>query len=86
MKCKVFDPIYFHSKSHFEDDVTKNYLVFYSAYIYFKKIANSNHILVWKPKRLSNESIKPYVSSNKSLAFTLNYVSTKPQVKFDGAR
>ena len=85
MKRKVFDSIYFHSKSHFEDDVTKNYLVFHSTYIYFKQIANSNHILAWKPKRLSDESIKPSVSSNNSLALTLNYVSTKPQVKFDGA-
>ena len=38
-KLKTFDSSYFIGKSHFEEDVTQNYLVFQPIYKYFKRIA-----------------------------------------------
>ena len=35
---------------------------------YFKKIANTESILSWESKRLSNETITPDTSSNNSPA------------------
>ena len=46
-KLKTFDLIYFRGKSHFEEDVTQNYLIFQPMYRYFKQIAgvgNDNYI------------------------------------------
>ena len=55
-------------KSHFEDDGTQNYLVFQTVYRYFKTVsANDTHILSWKSKGLSNESIKPPSTINNFL-------------------
>ena len=52
---------------------------------YLKKIASSNHILAWKSKGLTVESIKPPAASNNNLAPVLNYINTKSRVKFDGS-
>ena len=57
-KLKTFDSGYFIRKSHFEEDGTQNYLVFQPMYRYFK-IGNSDYVLSWKSKGLSNESITP---------------------------
>ena len=57
VKLRAFDSIYFHGKSHFENDGTHNYLVFLAI---FKNIVNRDHISVWKPKALLNECIKPW--------------------------
>ena len=46
--------------------------------------ANDSNILSWKSKGLSNESIKAPTTSNKVLNPTLNFVSTKIRVKFNG--
>ena len=46
--------------------------------------ANDSNILSWKSKGLSNESIKAPTTSNKILNPTLNFVSTKIRVKFNG--
>ena len=46
--------------------------------------ANDSNILPWKSKGLSNESIKAPTTSNKILNLTLNFVSTKIRVKFNG--
>ena len=51
----------------------------------FKKNANSENILAWKSKGLSDESIKPPVASNNNLARSLNYIHTKIRVKLDGS-
>ena len=40
---------------------------------------------MWKPKGLSDESIKPPVLSSNSLAPALNYIKTKSQVKINGS-
>ena len=39
-KLKTFDSSYFIGKSHFEEDVTQNYLVFQPMYIYCKRVAS----------------------------------------------
>ena len=67
-KLETFDSIYLRGKSDFEDDGNQNYLVFQTAYRYFKTvIINNSNILSWKSKGLSNESIKPSSTSNKML-------------------
>ena len=66
-KLKTFDSSYFIRKSHFEEDDTKNYLVFQSINKYFKVIINTDYIPSWKPKGLSAESIKPPITSDNSL-------------------
>ena len=69
-KSETFDSIYFPGKSNFEDDVTQNYLVFQTAYRYFKTDRiNDSNILSWKSKGLSDESIKHSSTSDKMLIF-----------------
>ena len=70
-------------KSHFEDDSTQNYFVFQPIYRYFKKTANSIHILVSQSKGLSVETIKPPATSN--IAPSLNYNGVRPRINFDGS-
>ena len=48
---------YFKGKNHFEENSTQNYLVFQPTYKYFKKIGNTDKILEWKSKGLSDEII-----------------------------
>ena len=52
-----FDSLCFRGKNHFENNGTQNYLVFQPTQRYFKTVGF--HILSWKSKRLSDESIKP---------------------------
>ena len=59
--------------------------MFQPVYKYFKKIDNTEHISAWKSKGFSDESIKPPVTSNNSLAPSLNYIGVKTRVKFDGS-
>ena len=44
-KLKTFDSSNFIGKSHFEEDVTQNYLVFKPIVRYFKVITGTNYIL-----------------------------------------
>ena len=67
-KVKTFDSIYCRGKSHFEEDDTQNYIVFQLIYRYFTTIANTRYILEWKSKGLSDESIKPAVTSDNDLS------------------
>ena len=83
-KLKTFDCSYFIGKSHFEEDVVQNYLVFQPMYRYFKT-DSSYHILSWTTKELSNESIKPPSAPNKFITHSLNYLGTKIRVKFSGS-
>ena len=71
-------------KSHFEEDGTQNYLVFQSIYRYFKT-SNSDYLLSWTSKGLSNESITPPSAPNNFLSPSLNYLVTKIKVKFRGS-
>ena len=47
-------------------------------------MGNSNRILTWKLKGLSDESIKPPATSDNSIAPALNDINPKIQVKFNG--
>ena len=63
----------FRGKSHFEDDGIQNCLVFQTTQRYFKMVSNNNdHILSWKSKGLSGESIKPPSIPNNILNASLN--------------
>ena len=74
MKLQAFDSIYFLGKSHFEDDGMQNCLVLHAVHRCFKKIGNSVHISTRKSKGLSDESIKPPIISDISLAPSINYI------------
>ena len=63
-KLKTLDLSYFTGKSHFEDGA-QNYLVFQPIKGYFK--INGKYILSWQSKGLSDETIKPYATSDNSL-------------------
>ena len=41
-KLETFDSIYFRGESHFKDDANQNYLVFQTAYKYFKTVSNND--------------------------------------------
>ena len=74
-KLKTFDSSYFIGKSHFEEDGTQNYLVFQPIHKYFEfvNINNEWYITSWKSKGLSEESIKPPVTSDNSLNPLIDY-------------
>ena len=77
-KLKTFDSGYFIGKSHFEEDGTQNYLVFQPIYRYFKT-SNSDYVLSWTSKGLSNESIKPPTTSDSSLTSILSIMVPKQE-------
>ena len=87
-KLKTFDSNYFISKSHFEDGA-QNYLVFQPIHIYFKFVVINNewYITSWKSKGISEESIKPLVTSDNSLNPLINYYyyNNKIRAKFTGS-
>ena len=72
-KLKTFDLGYFIAKSHFEEDDAQNYLIFQPLYKYFKVISNTDYVSSWQSKGLSNENIKPPVTSDNSLTPALSY-------------
>ena len=74
-KLKTFDSSYFIGKSHFEEDGTRNYLVFQPLIRCFKvnTITNTDYILSRKSKGLSAESIKPPTTSDNRLTPELHY-------------
>ena len=54
-------------------------------YRYFKVITNTEYILSWKSKGLSDENIKPPTTSDNSLTPKLNYYDPKIRVKHTGS-
>ena len=52
---------------------------------YFKVIADKKYISLWKPKRLSDESIKPPTTSDNSLTPLIDYRGNKIKIKFTGS-
>ena len=62
-KLKTFDSSYFIGKSHFEEDVTQNCLVFEPMSKYFKLITDALSILSWQSKELSNKNSDPLTTS-----------------------
>ena len=85
-KRKAFDSSYLISKSHFEEDGTTNYLVFQPMYRYFKRVDNSNYILLSKSKGVPDESIKASSAPYNFLNPVLEYLGAKPRVRFSGNR
>ena len=83
IKLQAFNSICFRGKSQFEDDGTQNYILLQPIYRYFKKIDNTNYISLWKSKGLSNEIIKPCITSHNKLAPALSYIGNKTRVEFD---
>ena len=84
-KLQAFDSSYFRGKIHFEDDGTKNYLIFQPMYRYFKKIGNTDHISAWNSIGLSRKIIKPLTTSDNSFAPTLSYFGNRARVKVSGS-
>ena len=86
-KLKTFDSSYFTGKSHFEEGGTQNYFLFQRIFRFFKSIGNSDYVLEWKPKGLSDsdESIKSPTTNNNILDPSLNYLRVKIRVKFHGS-
>ena len=76
-KLKRFDMRSFINKSHFEEDDTKNYLVFQALNRYFRIIVSKKYISEWKSKRLSDESVKPPSTSDNSLTPLIDYLGNK---------
>ena len=85
MKLKTFDSSDFIGKSHFEEDGTQNYLVFQPINRYFKVIANTLYISSWKSEGLSDETIKPSVTSDNSFTPLIDYLANKIRLKFSGS-
>ena len=83
-KLKTFDSSYYHGKNYFDEDGALNYLVFQPLNKYFKLIANTSYVSLWKSKGLSCESIKSPTTSDNSLTPELNYYGTKTRVKLIG--
>ena len=83
---KTFDLSYFIGKI-FDEDGTKNDLVFQPIIRYYKvnTITNTGYVLSWKCKGLSAESIKLPTTSDNSLTSELNYDGSKARVKFTGS-
>ena len=83
-KFKSFDSSYFSGKNHFENDGTKNYLVFQPLYKYFTFITGTQYISSWKSKGLSPETIKHFATSDNSLTPIINFVFDKIRPKRNG--
>ena len=83
-KLKTFDSSYFIGKSHFEEGGMQNYSVFQPMYKYFKRIS-SDYILSWKSKGISDENNKPPSAPCNFPAPSLDYLGTKPRVRFSGS-
>ena len=60
---------------------TQNYLVFQLMYPF----GNTDYVLSWKSKGLSDETIKSPSTSDNSLAPSLSYYDTKTRVNFTGS-
>ena len=85
-KLKTFDSSYYNGKSYFEEDGKPNYFIFQPLNKYFKMSdSDSNDILSWTSKGLSNEIIKPPTTPNNNLYPNLYYQGTKTIVSFPGA-
>ena len=72
-------------RKHEEEESMKIYLVFQSMYRYFKRVVNSDYILSWKSKLLSDENITPSSASHNFLNPLLNYLDTKARIRFNGS-
>ena len=56
-----------------QGDGFQAYLIFQPLHKYIKIIANTKYISEWKSKGLSDESIKPFPTSDNSLTPLIDY-------------
>ena len=80
---KNIDSSYFIRKGHIEEDGTQNQLVFQPMQRNFTTIAHTKYISEWKPKGLSDESIKPPATSDNSLSPLIDFLDNKIRLKFN---
>ena len=66
-------------------DGSPSYLIFQPVHKCIKNFANTRNISEWKSKGLSDESIKPFPTSDNSLTPSIDYYSYKIRVKFNGS-
>ena len=60
------------------------YLIFQPVHKFIKIIANTRLISQWQSKGLSDESIKPFPTSDNSLTPLIDYYSYKIRIKSNG--
>ena len=87
-KLKTFDSSYFRGKYYFEEDGTQNHLIYLPIYRYFKRIAGAgsgDYVYCGKSKGLSDENITAPSAPNSFLNPSLEYLGTKPRVRFSGS-
>ena len=80
-QLKTFDSSCSNGKSYFEEDGKPSYLIFQPISRYFKIIANTKYISSWKSKGLSDETIKPYATSDNSLPPLIDHYGSKIRLK-----
>ena len=83
-KLKTIFRSYFWGKKYFENDDTQNYLVLQPIYKYFRKIVNTNKVVEWKSKGLSDEAIKIPPMSSNFFEPLLDYYGIKIRLKVSG--
>ena len=86
-KLKTLNLNYFIGKDRLEEDRGQNHLVFQIIKIYFEIIDNRKFISSWKPKELSDKTIKPCAISDNSLTWiiiVIDYYGSKVRVKLNG--
>ena len=72
-------------EKYFAENGSQNYLVFQPVSKYFQTFTgDTDKILAWKSKGLSEESIKTSVTSGKSFVSKLTFVYNKIGTKFKG--
>ena len=72
---------YFADKSYFGNDGDQNYVIFQPMSSYLKIVTNSQNIISWRSKGLSDEEIKVV----NGLYPSVNYVNEKLRLKFEGS-
>ena len=67
------------------EDGSQTSLIFQPVHKYIKIIANTKYISEWKSKGLSDESIKPFLTSENSLTPLIDYYDHNIRLKFNGS-
>ena len=84
-KLQTFYLSYFRGKSHFEEEGTQHYFVFKSLNKYLTLIGSTKYISTWISKGLSDETIKPIATYDKSVTPSIDYHTNKTRVNFNGS-
>ena len=88
-ELQAYDLNYFRDKQYFDEgDGKQNYLVSLSMRKYFKLNSVVNvidHVISWRSKAISNESIKPPTTSDNSLNPKFRYYGTKKEYNLQEA-